>query len=172
MIINILKTRTSGTLFQQTLRYLSNVKRHSERKLIKYKCEHIYDVVADVASYKHFIPWCQDSIIIEANENYLKAELNVGFNIFNETYVSEVTMKRPNLIIAVSTDTKLLKYLKTEWKFTPASNDSNACWVTFQIEFQFKSSLYNHISDLFFDEVVKNMTNAFESRCMKTAPNT
>jgi ribosome-associated toxin RatA of RatAB toxin-antitoxin module len=48
--------------------------------------------------------------------------------------------------------------------FAPASNPLK-CWVTFQIDFKFKSAMYNNISDLFMSEVVNNMVKAFENRC-------
>ena len=57
-----------------------------------------------------------------------------------------------------------------EWTFTKAENPKK-CWVTFKIEFSFKSSTYNYISGMFFDQVVKEMIHAFEARCEKVYTN-
>lgn len=61
----------------------------------------LYEVVADVASYPHFIPFCTGSRILSksrigdsATSNHtMDAELQVGFLSFKESYVSKVTCK-------------------------------------------------------------------------------
>jgi ribosome-associated toxin RatA of RatAB toxin-antitoxin module len=42
----------------------------------------------------------------------------IGFPpIFGESYRSHVSLFRPNLVTAVSTDMKLFRHLKSVWKF-------------------------------------------------------
>lgn len=94
----------------------------------------------------------------------MDAELKVGFGYLNEKYMSKVTMQRPLVVTAISTQTNLFEYLKTEWKFSPA-RDPSSTWVTFQIDFKFKSSIYNNLCDVFMTEVVDKMVRAFEQRC-------
>lgn len=65
---------------------------------------------------------------------------------------------------ATSHDTQLLEYLHTEWKFAPASSP-DSCWVTFKVEFKFSSPLYNQVSEMFMQEVVDKMVQAFDNRC-------
>jgi ribosome-associated toxin RatA of RatAB toxin-antitoxin module len=139
-------------------------RKHFERKLIKQPVAILYNVVADVRRYNEFVPWCKKSQVLHTAGNGMTAELEVGFNIFTERYISKVTVDEPNQVNAVSTDTLLFEYLKTEWKFTPAS-DPSCTWVTFQVDFQFKSSLYNEVAKLFMTEVVGQMVKAFENRC-------
>lgn len=31
---------------------------HAERRLIAYSVEQLFDLVADVGKYPHFLPWC------------------------------------------------------------------------------------------------------------------
>lgn len=144
----------------------NQAKRHQERKLLRVPIEHIYGVVSDVAQYKQFVPWCTNSTIIEQKDGFLRAELAVGFKYLNEKYISEVTLDQPNSVVAISNQAGMFEFLRSQWKFAPASDPKNT-WVTFQIEFKFTSSLYNEISELFMQEVVKQMVKAFETRCMK-----
>lgn len=153
---------------------------------MKYSSSQLYAVVADVARYKEFVPWCQDSVVrrttrlpsaqpgaapagaassssaaaLEGGSEML-ADLTVGFDMFKETYTSHVLLQpgisfksSPALgaggagvttgssIVATSQDTKLLDFLRTEWKFQSASS-GDSCWVTFRVEFQFKSLIYS-----------------------------
>ena len=73
-------------------------------------------------------------------------------------------MRHPEFISAIARDTTLFDHLLTEWKFSPAA-DPKCSWVTFHVEFKFKSDLYNHVSELFLKEVVSVMVKAFEKRC-------
>ena len=60
--------------------------------------DHMYDVVANVDDYKHFVPWCRDSKILETKPGHLRAFLEVGFPPLIERYTSILTLVRPNLI--------------------------------------------------------------------------
>lgn len=140
---------------------------HHERRLLKFSSEQLFNVVSNVKSYHLFVPWCKESNIIRETETDLEAELVVGFGYFNEKYVSVVKLDRPRSVIAVSKQTNLLEYLKTEWSFAPTSNDPKKCWVTFKIDFKFKSPLYNQISDMFLQDVINRMVKAFEEKCRK-----
>jgi coenzyme Q-binding protein COQ10 len=141
-------------------------KRHQERKLFKFPMSVLYNVVSDVDNYKHFVPWCKDSVVLERNGNKVTAELVVGFQYLQERYVSNVTLTPPHTVAATSSQAAVFEHLKSEWKFTPAS-DPNNTWVNFYVEFRFKSALYNEVSELFMSEVAKKMVQAFEKRCME-----
>lgn len=148
-----------------SVRHASLGKKHYERKLITQPIATLYSVVSDVSKYHEFVPWCKKSDVLTNDGKHMTAELEVGFNIFTERYISKVEVAEPNWVSAVSTDTNVFDHLKTEWKFTPAS-DPKSTWVTFQVEFQFKSAVYNELSKLFLQEVVTKMVKAFETRCV------
>lgn len=69
-----------------------------------YTSEQLYSIVADVDSYKEFLPYCLESRVLgpagpQAQRNnpeatYLvDAELVIGFSALRESYVSEVSMR-------------------------------------------------------------------------------
>jgi ribosome-associated toxin RatA of RatAB toxin-antitoxin module len=134
---------------------------------MKYSADKLYNVVSDVNRYKDFVPWCIDSRVLPStptkDTNIMEAELTVGYSLFKETYLSQVQLKKNESVIATSSQTHLFDQLKTTWQFQPGK-DPNTCWVSFQLEFQFKSALYNKVSDIFFQDIVDNMVAAFEKR--------
>jgi ribosome-associated toxin RatA of RatAB toxin-antitoxin module len=114
-----------------------------------------------------YLQWCIGSSIITTSPTKLEAELTVGYGVFKESYISVVTLDRPKSVIAVSKQTNLLEYLETKWHFTPCSSNARHCWVTFEIDFKFKSVLYNSVSDMFLQDIINSMVKAFEEQCRK-----
>jgi coenzyme Q-binding protein COQ10 len=161
---------------------LQSSKRHYERRLLPYPQKHCFNVVADVSLYKNFVPWVKNSIILpdrtsatgtspiasqpdyQSIQRNIDAELEIGFGMFTEKYISHVTLSPYDQVIAVSKQTNLFEHLQTEWKFS-AAKDPTTCWVTFSVDFEFKSAIYNQLSDLFMEDVANNMVKAFEKQC-------
>ncbi len=151
-------------------------KKHNERRLFKHPSEHVFNVVANVNDYKLFVPWCKDSrVLVRHNSNAFDAELNVGFEMFTEKYVSNVILHNNNdksnisKIEILSKDTAVLEHLSSVWAFSPVKDDDSMCIVDFEVSFKFKSSLYDSVSDLFMTQVAQQMVNAFEKRCQIVA---
>ncbi|KAF9483927.1 hypothetical protein BDN70DRAFT_873040 [Pholiota conissans] len=154
----------------------------SEERLFPYKEKELYSIVADVASYPQFIPYCTGSRIDSGaltkamqEKIVVDAELTVGFMSFTESYVSTVTCIPFQSVQAVaSSTTPLFKALSTTWRFqtpppgtgTQAHCDpSQSTLVTFDLTYEFANPLHAGISSSFFGKVSGMMIQAFEDRC-------
>ncbi|RVX00001.1 Coenzyme Q-binding protein COQ10-like, mitochondrial [Vitis vinifera] len=90
-----------------------------------YSPEQLFDVVAAVDLYHGFVPWCQQSEIIQRYpDGSFDAELEIGFKFLVENYVSHVELNRP----------KCIKVQSSEWLHFGKLPCSVACFLCHQEE--------------------------------------
>ncbi len=72
---------------------------HAERQIVPYTPDQLFDVVADVAKYPQFLPWCVGARIRSRTANMLTADLTIGFGPFRETFTSHaIALERPHRV--------------------------------------------------------------------------
>lgn len=142
------------------------MKVHTERKILPFKPEEIFELVGDVAKYPEFLPWCTGARIRERQVTptgeVLVADLMIGFKMVREKFTSRVTLDRPNLRIDVEYINGPFKTLVNHWTFSPTANGQ--CQIDFHLEFEFSSIVLQKLIGVLFHEAVRRMVAAFEAR--------
>ncbi len=135
---------------------------HAEKRTLRYTPEQMFDLVADVARYPEFLPWCVGARIISQSETELVADLTIGFKLFRETFRSRVQLARPDEV-RVRYENGPFRYLNNTWKFRPVEGGTE---VDFFVDFEFRSSLLQAVIGVVFNEAVRLMVRSFERRAM------
>ncbi len=138
---------------------------HNETKILPYSAQRMYDLVADVAAYPEFLPWCAaarvKSVTEEGSRQIMAADLVISFKVFRERFGSQVILHPDKRFI----DTQYLdgpfKYMKSTWKFEDAPD---GCAVTFFVDFEFKNAILQGVIGLVFNEAMLRIVRAFEAR--------
>ncbi len=134
---------------------------HAEKRLLPYSPEQLFDLVADVARYPEFLPWCVGTRIRSQEGETIVADVVIGYKMFRERFVSEVTLDRPRRIDVTYREGPF-RYLNNHWIFEPAAG--GACEIDFYVDFEFRSRLMQKMIGAVFNEAVKIMVSAFEKR--------
>lgn len=145
----------------------TSIKRHREHRVVPFPKNVMYNVVADVPRYKEFVPYTVDSRILEQISRYENvAELKVGFGALSERYKSRVKLDpAEGKVEARAEDSAVFKVLTNKWCIKDRPMDPETSTLEFELEFQFKHSLYNSVADMFFKKVTEAMVDAFLTRC-------
>lgn len=138
---------------------------HREERVLPYRPDQIFDLVADVGKYPEFLPWCTGARIREQRPEMLLADLMIGFKMVREKFTSRVWLNRPESRIDVEFIDGPFKYLKNHWTFEPTPEGH--CRIAFYLEFEFKSMVLQKLIGVLFHEAVKRMVAAFETRAQQ-----
>lgn len=137
--------------------------KHAEKRTLPYSPDELYALVADVARYPEFLPWCVGARILKRTEDELWADLMIGFKMFRETFTSRVKLL-PG-VIEVEYVKGPLKHLQNHWAFLPEPNGH--CTIDFSVDFEFKNQLFEKLVGALFTEAVHRMVLAFEKRAQE-----
>jgi coenzyme Q-binding protein COQ10 len=138
---------------------------HSETRQLPYSGQQMYDLVADVASYPQFLPWCAAARIRSetavAESVVLDADLIISFKVFRERFGSLVTLFPNDMKIDSEYLDGPFKYMKSNWAF---EDTDDGCNVIFFVDFEFKNAILQGIIGLVFNEAMQRVVRAFEAR--------
>ena len=134
--------------------------RHTEKRILPYTPEQLFDLVADVGHYQDFLPWVAATRIREDDETGMVADLIVGFGALKETFTSRVKKDRPRQI-DIDYIEGPLKFLHNHWKFRAVPGGTE---VDFCVDFAFRNRIFEALAGQMFDRALRRMINAFEAR--------
>ncbi len=137
---------------------------HAEKRILPYRPDQLYALVAGIEHYPKFLPWCVGARIRERNETVVVADLIIGFKVFRERFTSRVTLDPAGKRIDVEYTEGPFKYLKNHWIFL---DHPQGCEIDFYVDFEFRSKLLQKTIELLFNEAVKRMVGAFETRALQ-----
>jgi coenzyme Q-binding protein COQ10 len=130
----------------------------------------IYDVIADVARYREFLPLVERSTVrggrrsLSNGSEQFSADLVVAYHPLRieEHFASEVTTNTEALTVSTVSSGQALKRLVSSWVVRPVG-DSEAD-VIFTLDYEIKGFFLRNMVSGMFDHAVRKIMNAFEER--------
>ena len=97
----------------------------------------------------------------QARARHIVADLVIGFRMIRERFTSKVDLDPEAKKIDVTYAEGPFKYLNNHWRFEP---HPEGCEIDFYVDFEFHSRILRKMLEPLFNEAVKRMVAAFESR--------
>ncbi len=137
---------------------------HAERRTLPYSQQQLFELVAAVARYPEVLPWCVGARVRERKQNVIVADLLIGYRMVRERFTSRIELDRPRRI-DVSYSEGPFRYLNNHWLFEP--EPGGGCTIDFYVDFEFHSRMLQKLIELLFNEAVRRMVSAFETRARR-----
>lgn len=135
---------------------------HAEQRVLPYRPDQLFDLVADIERYPEFLPWCVAARIRSRQGQEILADLVIGFKMIRERFTSRVKLDRPGRRIDVSYSEGPFRYLNNHWLFEEMPDGTTR--IDFFVDFEFRSAMLQKIIGMLFNEAVRRMVTAFEAR--------
>lgn len=133
---------------------------------VRHSAAQMFDLVADVERYPEFVPMCESlkvrrrTVGVNGSE-VLIADMAIGYKMIRESFTSRVALDRAGLKILVEYVDGPFSHLENRWSFRDREEGSE---VTFDIDYAFRSRMFQMLAGAVFDTVVRKTVQAFETR--------
>jgi ribosome-associated toxin RatA of RatAB toxin-antitoxin module len=135
---------------------------HIQRSaLLPYPAQALFDLVNDVASYPDFLPWCSSSEVLEANETYMRASLEVAKAGLSQRFVTANTLE-PGKSIQLNLVEGPFSQLNGHWEFKALGD--KACKISLDLTFDYAGPLVRATLGPLFNQAANTMVDAFCQR--------
>ena len=121
----------------------------------------MFDLVADVESYKDFLPWCSNSRKISAGDGKLCGWIEVSRLGITQSF-STCNVLDPPSRMTLALNEGPFRQLQGEWQFIALRDD--ACKVMLAMEFEFSGKLINAAFGKVFHQVANSLVESFVCR--------
>jgi Oligoketide cyclase/lipid transport protein len=129
--------------------------------LVRHSATEMFHLVNDVASYPDFLKWCKSSKVISESTDEMTAELEVTWKVLHKVFSTKNQLKAGESIKLELLDGPF-EFMQGEWRFKHLRD--NACKITMEIDFEFKSSVSNYVFSAIFSQICGSLIESFIKR--------
>ncbi|AQS50627.1 MAG TPA: type II toxin-antitoxin system RatA family toxin [Paenalcaligenes hominis] len=129
--------------------------------LVPFSASQMFDLVADVARYPEFMPWCGGAQVHDHNEHGMKASVTISIAGIKQSFTTQNTHQYPEHIQLLLIDGPFSD-LKGDWYFKPLGEDG--CKVEFIMEYAFSSRALEMVVGPIFNRVANSFIDSFTRR--------
>lgn len=140
------------------------------RRVVAFTPKQMFDLVADVESYPHFLPLCENLKVLTrdtcqtSGKTAITARMDVGYKAIRESFTSKVLLDPDNREIAISYVKGPFRHMDSRWQFRDAPR---GCEINFNIDYEFKSPVLGMLIGALFDTAFRKFAESFETRAGK-----
>ena len=132
--------------------------------LIWYTAQEMFDLVTDVDHYPQFLPWCDQTRVLERDERSMTAEIGIAFAGIRQKFVTR-NDHVPGREVHVKLVSGPFSKLDGHWNFTPVGESGErACRIDLELQYGFGNLALATLVGPVFDKIAGTMVDAFVKR--------
>jgi ribosome-associated toxin RatA of RatAB toxin-antitoxin module len=132
--------------------------------LIWYSAAEMFSLVTDVASYPEFLPWCDETQVIEEDAKGMTAKIGLSMAGLKQSFTTRNTHVKDRKVSLKLVDGPFSK-LDGQWDFKPVGKaDERACKIDFTLGYDFDNAALAALVGPVFDKIAGSMVDAFVKR--------
>lgn len=131
---------------------------HAERR-VACPTEPLFDLIADIESYPHFVPGWRAAKILRRTQNHVVVRQTVSLAGMKVSFVSEAEVSRPHRL-GIRSDTRPFRHFHLVWTLTEDGN--SATHVRGDMDVAFRVPGLDLLSGRLQPRLLRRVVNAFE----------
>jgi len=128
---------------------------------IPYLAADMYRLVADIAAYPDFVPYCSGTIIHESSDRCVEASVSLNFYGVKQTFTTKNQMQ-PDSIITMELVNGPIKHLQGQWQFVALGEAASK--ITLSVDYSIDHPWYGALFDAAVGRVSSEILQAFVLR--------
>ena len=135
--------------------------------LIWYTAQEMFALVTDVERYPEFLPWCDQTKVLERDDNGMLAEIGIAFAGIRQKFITRNTHV-PGREVHLKLVSGPFSNLDGHWGFTPVGKSSErACRIDLELQYGFQNMALAALVGPVFDKIAGTMVDSFVKRAEK-----
>ena len=135
---------------------------HIQRSaLVNHTAEQMFDLVNDIEAYPSFMPGCREARVLEATENELVGELQLGAAGVEQRLTTRNRLERPHKIAMTLIEGDFTEF-SAAWRFEALSEEASK--VSLEMRFAFSRALLNVAASSLFSTMANAQVDAVVKR--------
>lgn len=129
--------------------------------LVPYSRAQMFDLVADVAKYPEFMPWCGGTVVHKHDDKGMEASITISIAGIKQTFTTRNEHDYPRLITFHLVNGPF-STLTGNWEFQELAE--NACKVVYVMEYAFSSRTLEAVVGPIFNRIASSFIDSFTQR--------
>ena len=129
--------------------------------ILPYSVSEMYSLADDIDRYREFLPWCEDSEVLERTAREVTARIGISFKGLKASFTTQ-----NHLVSAEEISMRLVEGpfhdLAGEWRFVAL--DNTACRVSLDVRFSLAGRLADQTIAPVFKQICTSLVESFADR--------
>ena len=132
--------------------------------LIWYSPQEMFDLVTSVQQYPQFLPWCDNTRVLEQDDSGMLAEVGIALSGIRHSFVTR-NLHEPGRRVQMQLVKGPFSRLDGDWHFhTVGDGSQRAARVELLLNYGFDSVTLSKVVGPVFDRIAASMVDAFVKR--------